>query len=103
MDKLDYINYVIKHLKSIVLEVKGLNITCKITELCNIEFNITKKLTEKELKTIEKEIMKSKFNNWILFQMSGNSKNNYNYRMVNLVLEKDAIMYNREQGLKSLI
>lgn len=103
MDKLDYINYVIANLKTIILEVKGLNIVCKITELYNIEFNITKKLTEKELKTIEKEIMKFKFNNWILFEMSGNSKSNYNYRLVNLVLEKDVIMYNREQGLKSLI
>lgn len=103
MDKLDYINAVIAAIIPIATKVIKLNIECYITITNSIEFHIPRQLSEPEIKNIEKDL-KSKFDNWFIFPMSGtNKEGSYYYRFLSYTLERNAIKYNRLQGLNSLI
>lgn len=105
MDKTDYIKEAITTFNSIVLKVARMSIvdpTISFT-MIDIVFALPKKLTVKNIDTIQAEIAKSQFNNWILFFDLNDKKGYYYYKFRNYGLKTDVKKYIRVKGLKSLI
>lgn len=97
-DKLNYINETVASIRSIILEVAGLNIVHKLTTYDSIKFYTSKPLSSISIE----DIQNSMNNNWMLFSLV-NFNDKYNYLFVNNVLEEDVKIYLRDKYLKELI